>query len=157
MRREQQNKTHRIREYVQRHPEGLNLIELAKYALEIGVVDQEFTEAVSDMIRRGDVFEMRPGILVPLDPIDDENMDLNLTDVQREQIAYLIGKWYGRWRHKMTENGEQHRLGFAREDLKLILTGTAEDKTDARQKIATLRARAPELALLIEGHHAQNR
>jgi len=50
-------------------------------------------------------------------------MKLNLTYEQECELIYLIDDWYLSWKTNMTDDGHQHRLGVAKEELKdLILS-----------------------------------
>ncbi len=48
----------------------------------------------------------------------------SFTYEQIDFICYQIGDWYCEWKHKMaTGEGTQHRLGIAKEHLKIRLCG----------------------------------
>lgn len=46
------------------------------------------------------------------------NKPPEFTDEQRDYICYMIGEWYLRWKNKITDNDNPHRLGIAKEQLK---------------------------------------
>lgn len=48
-------------------------------------------------------------------------MKLNLTKEQEHDICYLIDDWYLEWKNQMTDEGVQHRLGVAKEELKALI------------------------------------
>ena len=45
-----------------------------------------------------------------------------LSDKQADWVCYQIGEWYLKWKHLITDEGNTHRLGFAKEELKAVLT-----------------------------------
>lgn len=49
------------------------------------------------------------------------------TREQEDWICYAIEEWYLHWKDKMTANNELHRLGHAKEDLKILLCVFFED------------------------------
>ncbi len=50
------------------------------------------------------------------------------TQEQLDWLCFIIGDWYLIWKHKMTDNEKTHRLGYAKEQLKLMIY-EYEDKT----------------------------
>ena len=47
---------------------------------------------------------------------------------EKVNIADIIGQWYFSWKDRITDNGSPHRLGFAKEDLKLRLEHAFENR-----------------------------
>jgi hypothetical protein len=47
-------------------------------------------------------------------------MRTKLTIDQEEDICFIIGIWYSKWKGKITD-GEMHRLGVAKEELKHMI------------------------------------
>ena len=48
----------------------------------------------------------------------------NFTPEQIDYICYQIGDWYLKWKNNMaTGHGTCHRLGVAKEDLKVMICG----------------------------------
>ncbi len=37
------------------------------------------------------------------------------------KIADIIGRWYFNWKDKMTDYNAPHKLGYAKEDLKVMI------------------------------------
>lgn len=49
-------------------------------------------------------------------------MTNKLTQEQQDWVCYQIGEWYMDWKRKIVADGSsQHRLGIAKEDLKMRL------------------------------------
>lgn len=40
---------------------------------------------------------------------------------QQDWICYQIGAWYAQWKHHIVDDGIQHRLGHAKEELKNMI------------------------------------
>ena len=55
----------------------------------------------------------------------NRKMQKSFTPAQVDFICYQIGDWYIEWKDKMWTDGKpnQHRLGFAKEQLKTIICG----------------------------------
>ena len=50
-----------------------------------------------------------------------------LTKEQQDEICYLISEWYLDWKHNLINwNNKSHRLGFAKEILKIMICGSPE-------------------------------
>lgn len=49
-----------------------------------------------------------------------------LTKEQETAICYIIGEWYNKWKHRITDNGKEHSLGYAKEELKQMICSGAE-------------------------------
>ena len=50
----------------------------------------------------------------------------NFTQEQIDFICSQIGNWYMDWKYKINSNGEStHRLGFAKEELKMAICDTS--------------------------------
>lgn len=51
----------------------------------------------------------------------------NFTPEQIDHICYQIGEWYLKWRHCLANYEDKtHRLGFAKEQLKIMICGDEE-------------------------------
>ena len=50
------------------------------------------------------------------------------SDFQRDFICYQIGDWYCMWKNMITDS-QTHRLGYAKEMLKIMITGTGEEES----------------------------
>jgi len=48
----------------------------------------------------------------------------------QEMIAEKIDKWYIKWKDRIVDNGKQHRLGIAKEELKNMLCTPYEESTN---------------------------
>lgn len=44
-----------------------------------------------------------------------------LTQEQEEFICWWIGEWYMKWKRNIVSGGQEHRLGVAKEDLKVMI------------------------------------
>jgi hypothetical protein len=139
----------RLLEYVRRHREGLTILEIAEYVSKIDGPIQEFQEMFFELIQEGAVFKMGERY-TPLEPMEDLP-DLQLSERQKERCMQLITSWYEKWRYNMTDDHTPHRLGFALEDLKLLLTCDQAERRDAAQQMEAIRRRSPALAQVIEG------
>ena len=54
--------------------------------------------------------------MIPNERIEEAKERMNLTQEQEEELCYIIGEWYMEWKVKITDG--QHRLGYAKEELK---------------------------------------
>lgn len=53
--------------------------------------------------------------------------EVKFTPEQVDYICYQIGEWYFKWKGNITPNHEQHRLGYAKEELKTMICGDDEN------------------------------
>ena len=55
----------------------------------------------------------------------NREIQTSFTTEQIDFICYQIGDWYLKWKNNIISNGEkvQHRLGFAKEELKSMICG----------------------------------
>ncbi len=49
------------------------------------------------------------------------------TREQEDWLCYVLDDWYLEWKSKMTDNGEPHMLGIAKEQFKNTLCGMPVD------------------------------
>lgn len=49
------------------------------------------------------------------------NQPPKFTREQVDWICYQIGEWYFKWKSNITVAGQAHRLGFAKEELKIMI------------------------------------
>ena len=52
---------------------------------------------------------------------------MKFTNEQKDFISYMIGEWYVAWKNKLVDYDDKtHRLGYAKEQLKLWICGDDE-------------------------------
>lgn len=49
-----------------------------------------------------------------------------LTKEQEMEICYVIDEWYIKWKNCITYDGNDHRFGYAKEELKQMICSGAE-------------------------------
>lgn len=59
------------------------------------------------------------------------------TEEQKDWLCHQVGEWYLEWKSRITKPGVEHRLGFAKEELKIIL---CDDKEAMTLNISDLKA-----------------
>lgn len=53
---------------------------------------------------------------------------LGLTRCQEDMLCALIGEWYLKWKNQIANYDDRtHRLGYAKEELKLWICGDEDD------------------------------
>lgn len=54
--------------------------------------------------------------------------EIKFTDEQRDHICFMIGEWYISWKNRLINwEDKTHRLGHAKEILKVMICDTQQD------------------------------